>query len=635
MKDLSNKTWNCLITRITNYFAIGYALFHLYTAAVGSLPDIIQRAIHVSGIMFLFFMSSIEVDKRKLGKNSISLILAILSIISSVYIIMSFDRIMTPMFRVNTIDIFISFIVIVIVLEATRRLVGWFIPCLSLILIVYAYFGNWFPGIWQHKGVGLAYIAEVISFSTRGVFGAVTQISSSIIIVFVIFGSILFITGGGNTFMDLASWLTANSKGGAAKVAAVASGLFGMISGSAAANVATTGAFTIPLMKRLGYKSEFAAAVEASASSGGQIMPPIMGAGAFIMAEMLAVPYSTIMIAAIIPALIYYYGLLISIDFEAKRLNYVGIPRDQIPNIKETLRFSKIVYVFVPIIILLVFVFLGFSVGGSALRAIVALVVIYLISDVRDIKNRFLLILKGLEESSKDMIAVVALITSAQIVLSMIALTGVGVKFSNIIIALGETSILLAAGFAMIAVIILGMGLPTVGAYMLGAAVLAPAIIRLGVDPLSTHLFIFYYAIFSGITPPICGTVYVAAAIAQADWLKTAWKAIQLSVAAFAMPYVFVFSSSLLLVGTWGEILWATVTTFIGVTSVAAGATGYFLTHLNLLLRIIFLISGAMMISPVLTWKIFGCILFVICTVIHGLTKKRTENSKQVISDLK
>lgn len=586
------------------FFAIVFACFHLYTALFGVFQNMIQRSLHVGGGVVLFMLLSIEKKRNKnpQEKNIASIILdismALFAIFAVSYLVESFDRITHPMFEITKIDIVIGLIFTVIILEMTRRLIGWAIPILAIFFLIYAFYGNYFPGIWRHNGIGIEYITEILFFSDRGLWGLVTGISSTIIAIFMIFGAVLFATGGGKAFMDISCWATGSSFGGAAKLAAVASGLFGMISGSAAANVATTGSFTIPLMKRLGYKAEFAGGVESSASSGGQIMPPIMGAAAFIMAETLGVSYSKLALAAIIPSVLFYFGVMASIHFEAKRMNYRGIPREEIPHIKEILYYKNFAPIFVPIFVLIYYFFAGYTPTTCALRALGASVVLYIVSDLRNLKERFLVLLQGLADASKEMLGILSLIACAQIILSMIGLTGVGIKFTNIIVSLGQNSIILSGICAMVGTMLLGMGLPTVAAYLVASAVMAPALVKVGVAPIAAHFFIFYYSIFAGITPPVCGTVYIGAAIAGANWLKTAWVAMRLSIGAYLVPFMFLFSPALLLVGSGKEIFISAVTSTLGIFSLSLGGMGYFLKNLTIIERLLLSIGGILLVKP-------------------------------------
>jgi TRAP transporter 4TM/12TM fusion protein len=603
---------------INQCFAILFACFHLYTALFGVFQNIIQRSLHVGGGAVLFLLLSIEKMSgetsgvKKRAAIFFESVIGLFVIFSITYLITSFDRIMHPMFEINRLDIIIGVLFTAIVLEMTRRLIGWAIPILAVLSLLYAYYGSLFPGIWRHNGIGIEYIVEILYFSDRGLWGLVTGISSTIIAIFMIFGTVLFATGGGKAFMDISCWATGPTYGGAAKLAAVASGLFGMISGSAAANVATTGAFTIPLMKRLGYTPEFAGGVESSASSGGQIMPPIMGAAAFIMAETLGVTYSKLALAAIIPSILFYFGVILSIHFEARRMNYRGIPRDEIPKAREIFHYKNFAPIFVPIFVLIYYFFAGYTPTTCALMALGAAVVLYLLSDLKDLKGRILNLLKGLADASREMLGIIFLIACAQILLAMIGLTGVGIKFTNIIVSFGQNSIILSGLCAMAGTMLLGMGLPTVAAYLVASAVMAPALVKVGVAPIAAHFFIFYYSIFAGITPPVCGTVFIGAAIAGANWLKTAWVAIRLSVGAYLVPFMFLFSPALLLVGSIKEIATVGITSTIGILSVSIGGMGFFKTDTNILERIFFIAGGLLLIIPDFATDITGIACFVL-----------------------
>lgn len=615
-----------------------YAGFHLYTGIFGVFQSLVQRSLHVGGALVLFLLLDMEkrADKNSLeqGKSSIHSILDVTLIafilFGVAYLIASYDRIMHPLFEITDLDIVIAFVFTGIVLMVTKRIMGWAIPILALFFVAYAFLGPYFPGVWRHNGVSSRYIAEILFFSDRGLWGLVTGISASMIAVFMIFGGILFATGGGKAFMDLACWMAGPTYGGAAKLATVASGLFGMISGSAAANVATTGVFTIPLMKRLGYAPEFAGGVESSASSGGQIMPPIMGAAAFIMADTLGMSYNKLALAAIIPSILFYFGVLVSVHLEARKVGYRGVPREEVPHIRDILYYKNSAPIFAPIFVLIYYFALGYTPVSCALRALTVAVVLYLISAPREFRTRITVLLNGLAEASKDMLSVVALIACAQIILSMIGLTGVGIKFTNIIVSLGRNNIVLSGLCAMAGTMILGMGLPTVAAYLVASAVMAPALIKIGVAPIAAHFLIFYYSIFAGITPPVCGTIYIGAALAEADWLKTAWVAIRLSVGAYLVPFMFLFSPALLLVGTAKEIITVGITSTIGIFSVSVGGMGFFKVRTNILERILFVIGGLLLIDPNFITDMVGILCFLLGIVSQLYRYRRSQPAQAV-----
>lgn len=636
MTDTATSRTGQFLEKTIYVLAVLFALFHLYTSLFGAFQTIIQRSIHVGGGVIIFLLLAIQ--KRKGESKLISavdLALAIVTAFIVTYLATYFDDIMHPMFEPQKRDIVLGLVMVGIVFYVTQRLIGWAIPLLSMFAVIYALFGPYFPGIWKHSGVSLNYIVEVLFLSDRGLWGLVTGISATIIAMFMIFGAVLFTTGGGKAFMDLATCITGNSYGGAAKLAAVASGLFGMISGSAAANVATTGAFTIPLMKRLGYTPEFAGGVESSASSGGQIMPPIMGAAAFIMAEILAMSYSKLALAAIIPSVLFYFGVLCAIHFESRKMNYRGIPRSEIPPFREVIHYKNSLAVFVPIGVLLFFFFAGYTPVSCAMRALGAAVVLYLGVAPKEFLRRVKVLIDGLAEASKDMLSVIALIACAQILLAMIGLTGVGVKFTNIIISIGGSSIILAGICAMLGTMLLGMGLPTVAAYLLGSAVMAPALIKLGVEPIAAHFFIFYYSIFAGITPPVCGTVFIGATIAGADWLKTAWVAIRLSIGAYIVPFMFLMSPALLLVGSPSEIAQCTISATLGIFAMSAGGMGYMFTRCNLIERVMLFVGGILLVEPQFITDATGiglCALVTISQVIKRRQEKKLGITKTTVA---
>ncbi|MDO5116761.1 MAG: TRAP transporter fused permease subunit [Synergistaceae bacterium] len=607
--------------------AITFALFHLYTGVMGPFQSMLQRSVHVGGGFAVFFLISLQERLKKKQSNYATLadsVLLIITVIASTYILICYDRIVDPFFEPARLDVILGLLMTLVVLEVTRRLIGWFIPLLALLVLVYALFGNIFPGTWQHAGVSLDYVVEVLYLSDRGLWGLVTGISATIIAAFIILGSVLFATGGGKAFIDLSCWIVGDSYGGAAKLATVASSLFGMISGSGSANVATTGAFTIPLMKRIGYQPEFAAAVESTASEGGQIMPPIMGAAAFIMAEILGMPYFGIAMAAAIPAFLFYFGAFFSVHLEAKKRGYRGVPKDEIPNIKELLYYKNSLPIFLPVFTVIFYFIKGYTPVSCAMRALFVAVVFYIGSDLSNWKHRLKVLVSALEQSSKDMLSVIALIVCAQILLCLISTTGVGVKFTNMIILLGHNNMILAGVCAMIGTTILGMGLPTTAAYLLGSAVMSPALIRLGVPAIAAHFFIFYYACFSGLTPPVCGTVYIGAAIAGSNWLKTAWIAMRLAVGGYIVPFMFLSSPALLLVGEKMEIVQSAATSLIGIFAMAIGAMGYFLSHVSIPNRAVFCLAGVLMVHPGTATDIVGIGALLVALTMHIFMHKKT-----------
>lgn len=580
------------------YYAVIYAAFHLYTAFFGSLQSLLQRPIHVGFGLILVLLLHIKKNPDKKLVQIIDCVLIIMSGITPIYMITNYTRIVRPNFLPTPIEYAIAIAFVIVIFVCTIRLIGWVIPGLVMVFLVYALTEPYFPGIWKHNGIKLTYLLDNLYFTDRGIFGTVTGISSTMIATFVIFGALLFATGGGQAFLDLAGCMVGKTYGGAAKLATVASGLFGTISGNAASNVASTGAFTIPLMKRLGYEPEFAAAVEASASSGGQIMPPVMGAGAFIMAEMLMMDYLDIAKSALIPSFLFYFGILLSVDLKGRKENLRGVPEDEIKTWKEVLAPRQSLPIFLPVGVLLFFFVCGYTAVTCAAYAIVVGVVFYVVTHLKTGKDIFRVMGDALEGGAKDMLSVMALIACAQILLNMISMTGVSVKFTNMVIALGGESIFLAGVFAMFATMVLGMGLPTVAAYLLGASVMAPALIRLGVAPLGAHFFIFYYSIFAGLTPPVCATVFIASALAKAKWVKTAMYALLISVGAFVIPFVYLTNPALLLIGTVPEIIRVAISSTFGILCLSVAGMGYLRGDAPWYLRVPLAVCGILLVMP-------------------------------------
>lgn len=606
------------LERVIFILSIAYACFFLYTAFHGAYVSTIQRGVHVCGGIIIWALIDLtKTENTNKVEKIIDIIMIVILAIAMAYYVIVGKRILMPTFKMTTALLVLGILFMICVMEAARRTIGIAVPILSIIGLAYALFGKYIPGTFSHPGFKLQRIMEILCYSDRGILGSVTGISSTIIATFVIFGGILFATGGGDTFINLASLVAGNSAGGAAKMASIASGLFGMISGSSAANVATTGAFTIPMMKRMGYDGDFAAASEASASSGGQIMPPIMGAGAFIMADMLGITYKEIALAAIIPSLLFYFGVIWGIDCYSHRYHYHGIPREELPAAKDVLRPSKCLPVFLPIGTLIVLFFMGYTAVFCASYSILVAVVLYLIMDLKNIKKRIDDLIQGLADATKDMLSVISLIACSQILIALISTTGVGVKFTKIIVDLGGSSMLLAGLCALVATMILGMGMPTVAAYILAGSVIAPALVQIGVEPIAAHFFVFYYAIFAGLTPPVCGTVFVAAAMADSNWLKTARISIQLSIGAFLVPFILIFNPGMILIGTTAEIVRTTITSLFGIYALGAGFMGYLSRELNWPIRIILVAAGVAMVDPGMVTDVTG--VAVIIAIVVGL----------------
>ena len=614
---------------VAGAIAVLFTLFQLYTAYVGSFPDLIQRSIHIGFAMTLGFMLYGATKRSPRERVSYpDLLLAFLGIVVCAYAAGNYDRIMMNPGESNDLDLIFGIIATLLVLEMTRRVLGWILPVIAIVMIGYAYLGPYFPDALAHRGFGPTYILETIYLSTSGIWGNVTGVSATIMAGFLIFGSLLFYTGGGETFVDLAKAIAGRSYGGPAKVSCFSSALFGTISGSAVANVVVDGVFNIPLMKKLGYRAEFAGAVEATASTGGQIMPPVMGAGAFIMAEFTSTPYLKIALAATLPALLYYLGVTASVHFGARKDNLARIPRELIPSIKKTL--PKSASLFVPVTLLVYLMMTGWDPTTAVLWATVTSAVLYLagVRSMASLKERTVNLVKALEAGGKSIVLVAALCACAQIVIGMVNLSGLGIKMTEMVIGLSMGIEFLGLFFTMIVCLILGMGLPTTAAYVLAASVAGPALIKMGVAPVAAHLFIFYFAIISAITPPVCVAVYAAAAIVHSNWLTTGWLAVRMGLAGFVAPFLFVYRPGLLLIGSPIDIIWSALVSAAAIFCLAGAAIGYFGDRCRWYESLLLFGCSAFLIIPGLATDLIG---FTVAAMIYIYQKRRHSASEQAI----
>lgn len=570
--------------------AILFSSFHLYTSAFGLMASMLQRNIH---LMFALVLSFLLFPARKtspLGRITLfDTLLVILSFITMIYLWINFKEIIWrttfPLFW----DKIIGLILIVMVLEMARRTIGIALPIISIIFLLYAYFGPILPSPFTHRGYDIDRIIGTIYMTTNGIFGIPLGVSATFISMFILFGSFLEHSGGGQFFIDLANALVGRTRGGPAKVAVVASGIFGSISGSAAANVATTGTFTIPMMKKLGYKDYFAGAVEAVASTGGMIMPPIMGSGAFIMAEILGISYVTVIKAAFIPALLYYIALMIMVHFEAIKQDLKGLSREECPKLRDVIITRG--YLLMPLILLIyLLVIRRMSPMMSALWSSVAVILVSFLG--RATKMNIEKLIKAFVGAAENMIKVASACACAGIVIGVLSLTGLGLRLSIILPIFAGNNLILLLFLTMIASIILGMGLPATAAYILLAVLGAPALVGLGASPLAAHLFVFYFGCISNITPPVCVAGFVASGISGASVNKIGMAAVKLGIVGFLVPYLFIFNSTLLLEGAFFKILYTFFTGITGCFCLAIGLQGWLFEKLSWILRIIMILAG-------------------------------------------
>ena len=598
--DSMQSRWSWIISIICILFAV----FQIYTAGFGRYPNLIQRSIHAGFALILTYLM-VPAFKAKAGRprpTILSISLAVASAILCFYIVPNYDRLMECLgIEAMPHEMVMGGLLILVVLEAARRTTGLAVPIIAIGTLLYGYLGDLIPGYWGHPRFGLQYIIETLYLGPVGLWGTLTGISATLVAAFVIFGSILLTTGGAESFMKSALLFGGRRHGGAAKVATVGSAFFGMLSSSAIANVATTGSFTIPMMKSLGYKNEFAGGVEATASSGGQISPPIMGAGAFIMSELIGEPYLKIALAAAIPAFVFYTCVWVSLDLEARKIRLLPVPPDQIPTFRAVFNWQTSGPIFLTVAVLLASLFMGHTPTKAAFYAIVTNLGLFMFTKSwrkEDFLQRLKVLVKGFEQAGHGLVTVVSLLVCAQVVISMISLTGLGIKLSEMILGASGGHVFLALVLAGAVSLILGMGMPTTAAYVLAAAVVAPALKMMGIDLFPAHMFIFYWAIISALTPPVCTAVYTAATIAKAHWLKVAWVAIRLAIMKYIIPFFFIYRPSVLLIGRWYEIVVTIFVTWVSANLFAIGTVGYYRQPIKMVFRVIILAVALIAIVP-------------------------------------
>lgn len=499
-------------------------------------------------------------------------------------------------------DFYAALVGVILILEVTRRVAGLALVVIASIFILYSFAGPYLPGFLAHRGYEARRFFTYI-FTDQGILSDPVAVSSTYIILFITFAAFLQASKVGDYFVNFAFAAAGRARGGPAKVAVLASGLMGMINGTSAGNVVSTGSLTIPLMKKVGYPAKTSAAVEAAASSGGQIMPPIMGAGAFIMAEVTGIPYTEIVIAAIIPSVLYFASVYFMVDLQATKLGMKGLPKEELPVFKQLL---KQAYLFIPIIMLIYTLFAGYSVIRAGTVSMMAAAVVSWLTPHRMGPR---LLAKAFDIAARMSVQLVAVCACAGIIVGVIALTGVGARFSSLLLGIAEQNQLLALFFAMCISIVLGMGMPTTAAYAVAAAVVAPGLVNLGIPVLTAHFFVFYFAVMSAITPPVALAAYAGAALSGSDPMKTSVESFKIGLAAFVVPFMFFYSQAMLMQGSWLEILHVFLTASLGIYMLAAAAQGWFFGALGLPLRLVLLIAALSMISGGLISDLIGLVV--------------------------
>lgn len=590
------------------FLCLAFTLYHLaYASGIRALQmvNIKHHAIHVGLILVLGF--ALYPAFKKSSRKKIAWydwIFIVLSAIMPVYVFIRYPTFISTGFQGETIDIIFGTILILLVLECSRRLSGWALPILSIIFLIYAMYGRSFPGIFKHRGYTWHRIVTYLTTDVYGIYGTSIKVAATYIVLFIIFGEVMNKCGMGQFFNDIANALAGHTKGGPAKVAVLASGFLGSINGSAVANVVTTGTFTIPLMKKTGYSKEFAGAVEATASVGGQLLPPIMGAAAFVMAETLGVKYGAIIKAAVIPALIYYLGIIIQVQMRATKDKLEGLPKDQMPKVKEVMRERG--HLLIPIVFLLyMLIFSGVTVIRGAFWTIIVTIAI---AELRPISRMsFKDICDAFVAGAKSTVSVAMACACVGIIVGVCGMTGFALNVAHAIISIGEQSLMLTLLFTMITCMILGMGLPSIPSYLITATIAAPALVELGQPEIAAHMFCFYFAMFANLTPPVALASFAAAGLSGGSPMKTGWQSVRLALAGFIVPFMFVYNPQLLLENiTLITGIQVVITACVGVVLIAAAVEGYLLGRMNVVLRVIAGVGSYLLIDSGLVTDIAG-----------------------------
>ena len=612
-----------------------YSLFHLYIT-FNPMPSLLQRSVHVGvgfALIFLIFPASKKSSRKRVAWYD--WIWFLLSLSGMTYLIYEYQDIVTSRGGMaNSIDVIFSIITVICVLEGSRRITGWILPILASIFLLYPFVSHldFMPDRLLTRPYDMGDIFGQLFLKTEGLYSVAIGASVTFIFLFILFGAFLARSGMGQLFNDLALALAGDKKGGPAKVAVISSGFMGSINGSALSNVVSTGAFTIPLMKKVGYHKDFAGAVEASASVGGQILPPIMGASAFIMAETTGLPYSTIALAALLPAILYYLGVIAQVHFRAGRRDLKGMAKESLPQVKEVLKARG--HMLLPIVFLIYLLIQNVPVGYAAAYTIGFTVIVSMLR--KETRMGFKDILGALEDGARQSLAVMAACAVVGIIIGVVSLTSFGTVMTSSIVTLGAGSLLLTLILTMLASMVLGMGLPSIPAYIITATMAAPALAGFDIPILSAHMFVFYFGVFANITPPVCLAAFAGAGISGGDPMKTGFLSLKLALAGFIVPFMFIYNPAMLMIDPTDlavtakefplppviDIIIAVVTSVIGVIGLSAALEGYFKGDMNVVTRLILALGALLLIYPGLITGLIGGVIILGIALLNIKTSK-------------
>ena len=628
-----------ILNRLVSVLAIGLSLWHLsIVAGIGSYSTMDIRSIHLTVMLVLVFLvakkqvlpSDAEPASATTSRDSLNLYtrlaLALISLAAGVYTYMRWKPIAFSGGVTNDFDSWVGIVIIILVLLAVIRRIGFLLSLIAILFLIYPLVAPHLPDIISGRGYGVERIAIFMATGTEGIFGIPLGVSASYIIIFTIFGAFLNNFGAGEFFFRIASLATRGTRAASAKTAVIFSTLLGMISGSAAGNVAVTGTMTIPMMQREGYKPNQAAAIEAVVSTGGQIMPPIMGAAAFIMAEIIGLPYRDVMQAALIPALLFFTSILFIVHLRALKSGMAittdtGETESLLAILLPGLRFV------IPFALLVGMMIAGYSPFRASFVALIVLLIGCFLFEWRDLKGYFMRVLKSLEEGALAVLSIAAACAAAGIVAGVLSMTGLGSQISRVIIGISAGQPLIALGLTALMAIILGMGLPTTAAYLILATVVAPPLVEMGIPILTAHMFVFFFGCISTITPPVALASYVAAGIAGSDINKTSWTAFAYGITSYILPFMFFFGPALLMDGSIIDIIVAVAVGLISVFCIASAVVGYFLKPLNAFERLAMAIIGLLLLYQSLITNLLG---FGLLAIIFVLTQRQALSNNKV-----
>lgn len=651
-REQSYREHKCWRQYITVFISVIFVLFQLYATLSGAITAQVLRATHLAFVQLLAFL--LFPPTKNSPRNTLpwyDIVLGLIGVACWLYIVVNFDSLVRRSGNNTPLDVAVGIVGILVLFESCRRIVGFPIMIIAGSFIVFAFAGKYLPGFLHHRGYSLQRVVCHLFYNTEGIMGTPIGACSTFIFLFILFGALLEKTGIGHFFIDVCNALAGGASGGPAKVAVLSSALLGTVSGSSVSNTVGSGSFTIPMMKRLGYKGEFAGAVEAAASTGGQIMPPIMGAAAFLMAESLGLPYITIVKAAIVPAILYFTGIFITVHLEAKKLGLKGLPKDQLPRFMPLLLRKG--YMILPLVVIIYFLCAGKTAVFAALMGIIACVLVGFGVSVSDLAHGRKPSFGGKDiveimcTAARNIISVAIACGMAGIIIGIVTLTGLGLRLGNGLVMLAHGKLLLTLVFTMVASIILGMGAPTTANYLITSTITAGAIISLGIEPLAAHMFAFYFGIIADVTPPVALAAIAGAAIAKAKPMKTALNATKLAIGAFIIPYMFVYNSKMLMINASTlSVVMIIITAILGMFGISVALEGYGFNNTGFFYnsrkgkatiiafdaveRLLFAIAGLLCVIPETKTDIIGVSLLAVL-IAYQLILKKVRSTKATV----